>query len=222
MRDYDRDDVWPNGLGFLPFVGRDYDSGLDGVRVLVLGVSHYGTTPDRQMTRNEFGECETAIRERNWSDFWKRLDCVLTRSPDPAPEDAAATWRHIAFHNFIQTLLPDASTRPSRPQWEEARTLLPPVVRILKPHVILVVGGRNWEEGAGEDEDDKVRIDVPGTTWPERSVRSMSYDGGKAVMTWIYHPSYWNRNSNCENVHTAGAVFAELLVLGRQTVAPAA
>lgn len=32
---------WPNEINFIPWVGRSYHQGIDGIKVLILGESHY-------------------------------------------------------------------------------------------------------------------------------------------------------------------------------------
>lgn len=127
---------------FQPYVGDKYYDSHYGVRVMVLGESHYGDSLDSasNFTQNVVIECAM----KAGFPFFSKLTNVLRGCPDyPTEEERKETWKHIAFYNYIQEFVgKDARIAPTAEMWKAAYAPFLEVVKILKPDVILVLGNR--------------------------------------------------------------------------------
>lgn len=132
------------GVKFLPFVGEHYHNSRYGVRVLVLGESHYGATEDSgpDFTQKVVQDCAYVPGEP----FFSKLTNVLRGRIDwPTDEERHETWQHVAFYNFIQEFVGGQSRiAPTPAMWQAAQAPFLEVVRTLEPDVILVLGSRLW------------------------------------------------------------------------------
>lgn len=133
-----------NTINFLPFVGDKYRDSRYGVRLLVLGESHYGAEED---DAPDF--TQRVIRENAYTaglQFFSKVTNVLRGRADwPTDEERREAWRHVAFYNFVQEIVGnDSRIAPTTKMWREAQAPFVEVVRQLEPDVILVLGVRLW------------------------------------------------------------------------------
>ncbi len=206
---------WAKEVGFLPYVGSDYAEGIDGVRVLLLGESHYIADEAsiakagglRFYTRYIFEDC-ARDGARTWGTFFRRLDSIVARKVDPSDDEAASGWNRIAFANFVQKPVGNgARIRPDSGGWESGRRAFPHLLGTLAPHVILVVGRQAFNQTPDAPGRRIGEITVPSSGIP-RSLWEMDYAGGTALMTWVYHPS-WPRESRQGYVDVFNALLAK-------------
>jgi hypothetical protein len=138
---------------FNPWVGEHYrDSGLDGVKLLVLGESQYGspgefTDPVRGTTT---GEDPSATREiirdyailRSKSFFTKILKVVLgvPAGEQVTHDQRTEFWNGVAFYNFIQWWMPKPKYPTTEEMWSEGLLAFSETLIELKPDVLLVLG----------------------------------------------------------------------------------
>ncbi len=206
---------WAKEVGFLPYVGSAYAKGIDGVRVLLLGESHYIADEAsiaeagglRLYTRYIFGDCAgNGMRTRGA--FFRRLDSIVARKAAPRDEEAANGWSRVAFANFVQKPVGDgARIRPGADGWESGRRAFPHLLGTLAPHVVLVVGRQAFNQTPDAPGHRIGEITVPSSSIP-RSLWKMDYAGGTALMTWVYHPS-WPRESRQGYVDVFNALLAK-------------
>lgn len=209
-------ETWPESVWFAPFVGERYDQGVDGPRVLILGESHYEKDVsklagqdggERGLTWREFCDCELKDQpgSRAWGTFFRRLDNIVTQQLTPDEATAAKKWKHVAFANFIQTPLARARQRPKSELWKSGKTAFPILLEMLRPQVILVLGAATFNHTPDSPGCRIGEIEV-GSSQLKRSLWKMTYDGGSAFMSWVYHPS-WPRDKK----ETYIKVFGQLL-----------
>lgn len=127
---------------FAPWIGANYWSeGLAGVRVLILGESHYG---DADTERSSF----TTEIVREWGQE-KRLrfftmiqKLLLGHGPGWISDEARAEfWEQVAFYNFVQAFVgTEPRTRPTREMWDAARMPFLATLAELQPQVLVVLG----------------------------------------------------------------------------------
>ena len=130
---------------FLPWVGDRYFGGNRyGLRLLVLGESHYGDPTehrDRDFTRwvvRHFGQ-ERRAR------FFTRTAKVLIEDRDPgwiSDAQRAEVWEHVAFYNFVLTVMEGPGHAPSNQHWEAAQAPFRTVLDVLFPQAVLILGRR--------------------------------------------------------------------------------
>jgi len=127
---------------FEPWVGKDYWSvGLKGVRLLVLGESHYGDVGQEhpQFTQHvvqQWGQ------QKRLAFFTKIAKLSLGRTADKGitNEERSEFFDRVAFYNFVQQFVPAARHRPSTEMWTQAIEPFHKVVDSVKPQVILILG----------------------------------------------------------------------------------
>lgn len=206
-------EIWPSEIGFVPFIGSNYEQGFDGVRVLLLGESHYWKDSDgpqptsgalRGLTREVFNDCEIdGGQGRAWGTFFRRLDSIAANREVPTDAEAALGWRHLAFANFVQSLVDGGPrNRPRGGQWKDAKRTFPTLLGLLRPDAVFVLGSQLWSNTPSDGEETG-SIDAPRYA---RTVWTMPYEGGECLMTWAYHPSWSN-----DTAGTYVTVFQELL-----------
>ena len=131
------------GVTFHPWVGEHYgrDSRF-GVRLLVLGESHY----DDDLEFSDSGFTQEVVRE--WGQekrhrFFTVVAKVLLGTSDWIEDDQRSMiWEHVAFYNFVQSVVPGTRTPPTLRQWCEAQEPFQTVLQFLEIEAVLVLGWR--------------------------------------------------------------------------------
>lgn len=128
-------------LRFEPWIGSKYEIiGIDGVRILAIGESHYGdeAKATSSFTSEVVNDCVYLGRCRF---FTKVAKLVLRMQTCQHLSDAALrdTWDRIAFYNY-QHMLPAARMRPTETMWQQAEQTLPNVLTKLQSDVVIVMG----------------------------------------------------------------------------------
>ena len=134
------------GINFRPFVGSKYAGSRYGVRVLVLGESHYADEHDVGHDYTQY-----VVKTHAYCagiPFFSKLTAVLRGDTSyPTDEERFETWQHVAFYNFVQEIVGEGSRIPPTPEaWKAAEAPFFEVVRELDPDVILVLGNRLWDK----------------------------------------------------------------------------
>ena len=131
------------GVTFHPWVGKQYGrESRFGIRLLVLGESHYGVDDDNDVA----SFTERVVREwgqQKRARFFTIIAKVLRGSSDWIDDDARSeVWEHVAFYNFVQSSVTAPRTPPEFRQWVEAQTPFETVLRTLEPDAVLMLGWR--------------------------------------------------------------------------------
>lgn len=128
---------------FEPWVGSLYwAEGLDGVRILIAGESHYGDPG------TETGSCTIDVvqewgREKRLRFFTmtQKLVCGVPERVWLTDEQRAKFWERVSFCNFVQQFPgPAPRYRPTNEMWEAAVQPFIDTVRELKPQVVVALG----------------------------------------------------------------------------------
>lgn len=149
-----------DGVGFHPWIGERYraDSRF-GIRVLVLGESHYGTEGTETSTVTEWVVQWYTQRARTGEGerlrFFTVIANVLRGQCGRIDHgDLAEVFQEIAFYNFVQTFVGDGPRDDATlRQWVDAQAPFKTVLEALRPDAVLVLGrelGDNileWPEG---------------------------------------------------------------------------
>ena len=139
------------GVGFPPWIGKHYcTENRFGVRVMVLGESHYGAEGTEKPTETEgvvqwfTQRAQTGEGER--MRFFTVIANILRGQGGWIGDgDLAQVFQEIAFYNFVQTFVGDAPRGdPSFRQWVDAQAPLKTVLEALKPNAVLVLGLESW------------------------------------------------------------------------------
>lgn len=127
---------------FDPWVGANYWSeGLAGVRILVLGESHYGEPGTERLSFTteivrEWGQ------EKRHQFFTKTQKLVDVHAPGWISDEARVEfWERVAFYNFVQVFVgTEPRIRPTKEMWNAARVAFLATLAELKPQVMVVLG----------------------------------------------------------------------------------
>lgn len=130
---------------YKPWIGSMYgdpDNEFGGIRVLVLGESHYGTkasdTPEK--TIKVIKEKARVMKKPFYTNTVK-LIYRFQRKGGVNSELRKKAWEQVAFYNFVQFLVSDKPrVRPSKNMWEQSVPAFLEVVEELNPDLILVLG----------------------------------------------------------------------------------
>lgn len=128
---------------FDPWVGKKYWlEGLSGVRVLLLGESHYGDagTESPTFTAEIVKEWAQSKRSRFFT-VVQKLVLGLGASDWVSDEQRSEFWERVAFYNFVQAFSGgEPRVRPSAQMWSAAAKPFLATVEELKPQVLVVLG----------------------------------------------------------------------------------
>ena len=131
------------GVTFHPWIGANFGrESRSGVRLLVLGESHYDNDP-------EYSNCGfTQEVVRDWgqmqrNQFFTKIAKVLRGHREWINDDVRSEiWEHTAFYNFVQSVVSAPRTPPTFRQWCEAQAPFDSVLKSLKPDAVLILGSR--------------------------------------------------------------------------------
>ena len=137
------------GVAFLPWIGKKYEEGFHGRRLLVLGESHYDEWEGEKhfLGSNFTRECIQEVIARDpGAVFWPRLEQALlneTRNNGWPPNGGPPLWDKLAFYNFVQSPISGGPrVRPSWKAFQESRRPFRSVLEQLRPDRVLVCGKR--------------------------------------------------------------------------------
>ncbi len=187
------------GVFFLPWVGDRYAAGDLGVRLLVLGESHYS----KDAPRPEFTRWLTReyVEGRMTHRFWTRLARTIS-GRTLGRDECRAFWHSVTFYNFIQELVGGrARVRPTPEMWSAAQGPFQHVLSMLDPDAVLVVGSQLWDHLPDAPRGELQLGD--GSKWPTRQYERPGRP--PITATFIKHPA-WPRFSVNDSSRVAAAL----------------
>lgn len=148
---------------FIPWEGELYrTAGLgNGVKLLLVGDSHYGAGEKPDFTQKIVNEC--AIDQP--IPFFEKLRMIASGTAEPLC--ASQFWGRVSFCNFVQECLPQTNSIPTDQQLRRGWAALQETIISLAPEMMFVFSRRAWEycETTLNDGDNSVsravRPDVP-------------------------------------------------------------
>ncbi|MCD9472930.1 hypothetical protein GLP21_19690 [Photobacterium carnosum] len=133
-------------MAFKPWVGNKYFSENQfGIRILLLGESHYGDeSEDENFTIDVVKKWGKGEELGESLPFFKKIAVSLLNlnsAYELSDKDREEFWDHVAFYNYIQTIVGEGPReRPIQDMWEESKPLFYTVLDHLKPDLIIVLG----------------------------------------------------------------------------------
>ncbi|MEI7638463.1 MAG: hypothetical protein WCJ37_14225 [Syntrophus sp. (in: bacteria)] len=141
---------------FKPWIGPEYEkTGIESLRILVLGESHYGDKGEEYENFTSEVVEEWAISKR-LAFFTKIAKSVLRLSKEDylSDEHRAQFWNSVSFYNYIQEFVGDGPRqRPSYDLWEKSRQAFIETINQMQPQVCLVFGYELWENLPSPDNE---------------------------------------------------------------------
>jgi hypothetical protein len=168
---------------FKTWVGSNFSRSVDG-HFLVLGESHYGHpyTTESAFTVDLISGYVNKTRNRRFlTNIMQVVDCKSHKQIDRGD-----FWNRVAFCNYIQRVLSKSNVAPSAKDWPLAEEPFFAVLDELKPRCILVLSKRLWQRMSRRFQTAEQLV----AGGIKREARVYEYRNGKAVATWIPHPSY--------------------------------
>ena len=176
-------------LTFLPFIGRSYynTNVLGDKKIMALGESHYGTTPTPDITKDVLARyLNPSVEHEGWMNTFTKFERSLVNK-ETSREESRIIWESLVFYNYVQVLMDDTRTAPTKQQYRDSEEAFFQVLEETRPDILIVWGRRlwsnlpytNWEEG------EEIRVD-------DYVVDNGYYtlkDGHKVHAYCIYHPS---------------------------------
>lgn len=128
---------------FKPWIGQRYENReLFGLRVLLLGESHYGESGEENYNFT-IDVVKHWGQERRHSFFTITAKFVLGKGAREwiSDEERKHFWEKVAFYNYVQELVGnDSRIRPTEEMWESAKTSFLALCEELKPELVIVLG----------------------------------------------------------------------------------
>lgn len=175
-------------INFRPWVGNQYARGVNGIRTLILGESHYQWNCDRDI--NTWLDITRVLVQEQIDGayskaFWTKIAIAfLGRTPSLA--DKAEFWNSVAFYNYVQVSAGNGPRiAPAGESWDTSAMAFKEVLEDLSPHFILVLGDRLWSRlpKLGQIAGAEVNGAPRSSTWLFPFIK------GAALAYGIKHPS---------------------------------
>lgn len=130
-----------------PWIGSEYEKGIGGKRLLVLGESQYSDTDNPELTQIVMKKL-LAYKLRKRKDEaeyepWMRTFTIFERAVAGrvlSGEESAAFWNSVLFYNFVQEMMPDRGFRPTRKQFADSAAAFEEVLNAYEPDLIIAWG----------------------------------------------------------------------------------
>lgn len=127
---------------FEPWVGSKYLKNQFGVKILILGESHYGDKTDEypDFTKDVV---KLWAQKNKIAFFTKITKSVLNYDTTNYLSDAERIefWEHVSFYNYVQEIVGEGPrVRPIEDMWAKSEVALKEVIKSLDPQVLLVLG----------------------------------------------------------------------------------
>ena len=166
-------------FGFRPWIGNQYEKGINNNKILILGESHYCCNP---------GECDGCIDMTNeiilkqidelrsdfeTNPFYTKLAKLFLRKgagESITLNEKKLFWNAVAFYNYIQMSVgEEARIAPTWEMFEKSWEPFQNLIESIKPDFVLIVSQRLWNGMPGEANKD----------WPAGPFKDSYYYLGK-------------------------------------------
>lgn len=181
-----------------PWVGKNYESGINNKKILVLGKSHHCAkrsdfTPaiTIEVIKDLFNpDSEHEPYKNTYTKFMNALS-----GEKLSIEEKEKWWNRVSFYNYVQVPIETARQSPTAEEFKNSEKAFFEVLEELRPTHIIVWGKRlyNALPNKGEELDP---IEMSDKTKINRWEYALN-DGSKIKLLEIYHPSsgfsttYW-------------------------------
>lgn len=146
---------------FKPWIGTAWakpDNAIGGLRLLVLGESHYHDNPSLTGKFEENATTDTILTYaiNGSTRFFNGIAHVISgkHRSERSLQDTENLWASLVFYNYVPAYVGKGPReRPSASLWRQAPLPFQTVIRQWVPEVILVCGFDNWNwmlDGIGE------------------------------------------------------------------------
>ncbi len=187
---------------FKPFVGKSYEKGLFGKRVMILGESHYGEDGEGftcDMTQAvlkiylEYRLNKNGKHQRWMNTFLKFERSLVDRKTEG--KESEKIWNSLIFYNYLQEPMSGPRKVGTKEQYKNAENAFFEVVEDKQPEYIIVWGKRlynsmpmdGWKHCSIIEVDGKKTAQGIYTTC--NNVKVMAVNHPSSAYSW----SYWHK-----------------------------
>lgn len=181
---------------FEPWIGRNYASSPLGLRLLVLGDSHYDAeghniNQDHLLTRTLIDEQISGIGSKP---FMTKLQTLISGRALTTWEEREEFWHGLAFSNYVQESVGNRSNSiPTTAMFDEAKPAFLEILDRIRPELVLVLGtSRLWPNLPGREDGfqwHRPPIKNPSSAGPTGECGWYCQSGFKSFSVAMYHPS---------------------------------
>ena len=158
-----------NDLVFNPWIGEQYNQGLNGKKTFILGEAHYlNEGGGIKCKQSEFTKaCIGAQTDQNLGDgewthpFFTKIMKVMSSNMTKKE-----FWDQVIFYNYIQEFIKGVRKRPDTLQWRNAACPLKYILKEYQPEVLIVLGYELWTHVSWYFEKTKVGVPEKGLKQP--------------------------------------------------------
>ncbi len=162
-------------IKFEPWIGDNYNEGIDGKKVLVLGESHYCASLSdahpsmtKEVIRDLFDpDSEFENYKNTYTKFAKSITGNFGKM---SVEEKATFWHSVAFYNYVQEPISGPRVAPTEAQFKLSEQAFREVLATLRPDVVIAWGHRLYNH-------------LPGDGHQGAEVHGCD---GTAFETWVY------------------------------------
>lgn len=133
---------------FLPWIGTEYQQGIKGKKVLVLGESHYCAnegdavpTLTQEIIMDLFNP--NSPHEGYKNTYTKFAKAIAGTDLDYKGKEKV--WNSLAFYNYVQVPISGARVAPTAQEFRAAESALFEVLEQLQPDYVIVWGNRLYD-----------------------------------------------------------------------------
>lgn len=177
-----------NNVNLKPWVGKNYQQGIQGKKIMVLGESHYSDHEcDENFTTKIIAEhfLNPADPHEGWKNTYTKFERALA-GHKLSQTEREELWNSFLFYNYIQEPLTDPRIKPMAIQYQEGQTPFWEVLEKYKPDGVIVWGERLYNRlpQAGVQGED-----IFGQHWTQETWQYLLSDGHQVSVMPIQHPS---------------------------------
>lgn len=172
---------------FEPWRGSSYDMGWRGLRILLLGESHYREV-DKDYSPVGFtsGVVRRSAIDGPTERFFTTIYRAVTGGAIPSVAERSTFWESVAFYNYVQAWVGVGPRyRPTSADWGTGPAPFQSVLESLKPDCVLVLGQELWRNIPHAANETTVPLVPSGT-----AVIRLYQTGTRQIpAAMIHHPS---------------------------------
>lgn len=127
-----------------PWIGRKYQSGIEGQRIAIIGYSHWKGEQDiEEDNENVTKNVLKKVVKGEYSDihFYRKIQSYFDY-------DSTNFWNKVLFFNFLPNYVggaPDRGADGTTAQIEVGRSRFLEIMKKYKPHSVFVFSRKSWE-----------------------------------------------------------------------------
>lgn len=133
---------------FLPWIGSEYQKGINGKRILVLGESHYCENAKDAVSSLTIDIIKDLFDENSFHEPYKNTYTKFAKALEGGDIDLLGKkriWNSIAFYNYVQVPISEARKAPTAAEFRGAEEAFFQVLEQLQPDYVIVWGQRLYD-----------------------------------------------------------------------------